>query len=132
MSRIKKSVKQIVAEADAEVDAVTIEEAKVAVADGALLVDLRDVRELRREGTIPGAFHAPRGMLEFWVDPESPYHHEALSAADHLVLFCNLGWRSALAAKALQDMGLTNVAHLDGGFDAWKAGGGAVEDPPRR
>jgi len=69
-------------------------------------------------------------MLEFWVDPESPYYHEALTSADHLVLYCNLGWRSALAAKTLQDMGFTNVSHLDGGLAAWKEGGGPVEGEP--
>ncbi len=96
-----------------------------------MLVDLRDVREVRREGRIPDSYHAPRGMLEFWVDPESPYHHEALSSADRLVLYCNLGWRSAMGAKALQDMGLRNVAHLGGGFDAWREQGGAVEEITR-
>ena len=116
----------MVAAAEVEVQTLTIEEVMSSVEEGALLVDLRDVRELRREGTIPGSYHAPRGMLEFWVDPDSPYHHEALSSAKQLVLFCNLGWRSALAAKALQDMGMTNVAHLAGGFDSWKGAGGEV------
>ncbi len=91
------------------------------------MVDLRDVREVKAEGKIPGSYHAPRGMLEFWVDPDSPYHREALSSADRLVLYCNLGWRSALAAKSLQDMGFTNVAHISGGLEAWKDEGGPVE-----
>ena len=132
MSPVTKGIKQIVAEAEVEVVTLSRGDVETAVADGALLVDIRDVRELKREGKIPGAFHAPRGMLEFWVDPESSYHHEALSAADRLILYCNLGWRSALAAKALQDMGMTNVAHLDGGFDGWRSSGGSVEEPPPR
>jgi hypothetical protein len=126
MSPVTKGVGDLVAAAEVEVQTLTIEEVMSSVEEGALLVDLRDVRELRREGTIPGSYHAPRGMLEFWVDPDSPYHHEALSSAKQLVLFCNLGWRSALAAKALQDMGMTNVAHLAGGFDSWKGAGGEV------
>ena len=129
MNPITRGYKALVAEAESQIVVLSVEEAKKAAADGALLVDIRDVRELKREGKIPGAVHAPRGMLEFWVDPDSPYHREVLSAADRLILFCNLGWRSALAAKALQDMGMTNVAHLDGGFDAWKAAGEAVDEP---
>ena len=132
MSKVTKGYKAIVAEAEAEVETISIEAAKAAVAEGALLVDLRDVRELQREGKIPGAVHAPRGMIEFWVDPDSPYQREVLSSADRLILFCNLGWRSALAAKSLQDMGITNVAHLEGGFDAWKAAGEPVEEPQPR
>ena len=94
-------------------------------------IDIRDVRELDREGVIPGAFHAPRGMLEFWVDPESPYH-KPLFARPHTryVLFCAAGWRSALATKTLQEMGLENVAHIDGGFTAWKESGAPVADKP--
>ncbi len=121
---------RLVAAAEAEITTLTVDEAVEAQASGALFVDLRDVREVKREGRIPDAYHAPRGMLEFWIDPESQYHHEALSSADRLVLYCNLGWRSALAAKALQDMGLTNVAHLGGGMDAWQAHGQPVEQRP--
>jgi len=121
---------RLVAAADAEVTTLTVEEAMEAKASGALFVDLRDVREVRREGRIPGSYHAPRGMLEFWVDPDSQYHHEALSSAEQLVLYCNLGWRSALAAKTLQDMGLTNVVHLGGGLAAWQAHGQPIEERP--
>jgi rhodanese-related sulfurtransferase len=121
---------RLVAAAEEEVRTLTVEEAMEAQASGALFVDLRDIREVKREGRIPNSYHAPRGMLEFWVDPESRYHHQALSSADELVLYCNLGWRSALAAKALQDMGLTNVAHLGGGMDAWRAHGQLVEQRP--
>jgi rhodanese-related sulfurtransferase len=91
------------------------------------IVDIRDIRELN-EGTILGAFHAPRGMLEFWVDPESPYHKKIFAdETKEFILFCGAGWRSALAAKALQDMGMTNVAHMDGGWAEWVKQGGATE-----
>jgi rhodanese-related sulfurtransferase len=84
-------------------------------------VDIRDPRELEREGTAPGCVHAPRGMLEFWVDPASPYFKPVFAdETKEFVLFCGAGWRSALATKALQDMGMTNVAHIDGGFADWK------------
>lgn len=91
------------------------------------IVDIRDIRELA-EGTVVGAFHAPRGMLEFWVDPASPYH-KALFADEskEFILFCGAGWRSALAAKTLQDMGMTNVAHIDGGYAGWVKQGGPTE-----
>lgn len=83
-------------------------------------VDIRDPRELTRGGMIPGASKAPRGMLEFWVDPESPYYKPHLDDGRTLVLYCGSGWRSALTAKALQDMGFDAVAHLEGGFSAWQ------------
>ena len=131
MSGVKKGVRELVAEAEAVVETLSAEEAcRLQEAGEALLVDLRDVRELGREGKVPGAFHAPRGMLEFWVDPESPYHHEALSSADRLVLFCASGWRSALAAKTLGEMGMENVSHIGGGFTGWRDAGKPVE-PPR-
>jgi rhodanese-related sulfurtransferase len=85
------------------------------------IVDIRDPRELEREGTVPGALLAPRGMLEFWVDPASPYFKPVFAdESKQFILFCGAGWRSALATKTLQDMGMTNVAHIDGGFTAWK------------
>jgi rhodanese-related sulfurtransferase len=93
--------------------------------DDVVFVDLRDVRELKREGGIPGAFHCPRGLLEFWIDPESPYHHAVFAEPKEFVFFCNLGWRSALAADIAQQMGL-KTCHIDGGFEAWKAFGGEV------
>jgi rhodanese-related sulfurtransferase len=126
-----KTARQLVDEAMAEVRTIDLEEARALHAAGqALFVDLRDVRELEREGTVPGAVHAPRGMLEFWVDPASPYFHPAFEGAAQgrrpLVLFCAAGWRSALAAKSLQEMGFRDVCHVDGGFQAWKAAGGPV------
>lgn len=85
------------------------------------IVDIRDVRELEREGTVPGALLAPRGMLEFWVDPDSPYFKPVFAdESKEFILFCGAGWRSALATKTLMDMGMRNVAHIDGGFGAWK------------
>jgi rhodanese-related sulfurtransferase len=94
--------------------------------DDVQFIDIRDVRELEREGVIPGAFHAPRGMLEFWVDPASPYHKPVFGQDKQLVLFCAMGWRSALATQTLQDMGVEKVAHIDGGFTAWKGAGAPV------
>ena len=92
------------------------------------LVDIRDVRELEREGTAPGAVHAPRGMLEFWVDPASPYFKPVFGdESKEFVLFCGAGWRSALATKALKDMGMDNVAHIDGGFTEWVKQGAPTE-----
>lgn len=92
-----------------------------------LLVDIRDPRELERDGHIPGAFHAPRGMLEFWIDPQSPYHKPKLDTKKKKVFFCASAWRSALAVKALQDMGVENIAELEGGFSTWKARGADVK-----
>ena len=96
-------------------DAATLQQQKAAI-----LIDLRDVRELQRMGTVPDAFHAPRGMLEFWADPDSPYHKDIFATDGELILFCASSWRSALAAKTLQDMGFTNIRDMEGGFTAWK------------
>lgn len=121
-------VKTLVAEAKSVIETITPEAAQArAEAGEALLVDIRDVRELDREGRIPGAFHAPRGMLEFWIDPESPYHKPPLATGKTLVLFCASAWRSALSAKALQEMGVENVAEIGGGFSAWREAGLRVE-----
>jgi len=108
---------------------------KLAGRDDTVLVDLRDIRELQREGRVPGAFHCPRGMLEFWIDPASPYHKAAFAQDKKFVFFCAGGLRSALAALAAlaaqtaQMMGLAPVAHIAGGFSAWKQAGGPVEPP---
>ncbi len=130
---MRKTVKSMVDEAMAAVRSFSIEEAQnLHGRDDVQFVDIRDVRELEREGVIPGAFHAPRGMLEFWVDPDSPYHKPLFAEDKQFVLFCAMGWRSALATKTLQDMGLPKVAHIDGGFSGWKEAGGAVaEKKPR-
>ena len=119
---VTKTIKMLVAEAKAENTAISPAAAKAkADAGSATLIDIRDIRELDREGRIDGAFHAPRGMLEFWADPDSPYHKEIFAADGDLILFCASSWRSALAAKTLQDMGMTNILDMDGGFSAWKA-----------
>jgi len=126
--RMKKGYKALLAEAEAEVVTVAVADARSMLeAGGTFFVDLRDPREVEREGRIPGAFHCPRGMLEFWLDPESPYHKPVFAAEGRFVFYCAGGWRSALAAKLAQDMGLLEVAHLGGGFGAWKAGGAPVE-----
>jgi len=125
---MKKGIKQLVAEAEAEIETLTVEQAKAAAADPKVtLVDLRDIRELEREGMIPGAFHAPRGMLEFWVDPDSPYFKPVFGTGNKFVFFCAAGWRSALATQQVQRMGLGPVAHIAGGFKAWKESGGPVK-----
>jgi rhodanese-related sulfurtransferase len=97
--------------------------------DDVVFVDLRDIRELARDGRMPGAVHCPRGMLEFWIDPESPYHKPVFAEDKRFVFFCAGGWRSALAAQTAQRMGLKPVAHMRGGFGAWKKEGGPVELP---
>ncbi len=125
---ITTSSKQLVDQAMAEVTTYSVAQARAKVGDpAAQMVDIRDIRELT-EGTIPGALHAPRGMLEFWVDPASPYHKPAFAdEGKEYVLFCGLGWRSALAAKALQDMGMRNVAHIEGGWTEWVKAGAPTE-----
>ena len=123
---MKKGYKQLLDEANAEIVAVEPPAALDLHASGAVFVDLRDPREREREGTIPGAFSCPRGMLEFWVDPESPYAKPTFAEPKRFVFFCAGGWRSVLAAKTAQDMGLENVAHIEGGFGAWKTAGGPV------
>ena len=90
-------------------------------------VDLRDPRELWREGSIPGAVNVPRGMLEFWIDPESPYHKRFFASGNRFVFFCGAGWRSALATKVAQDMGLEPVCHIEGGYTVWKDSGAPVQ-----
>ena len=129
---MKITARQLVESANAEVTTLPVADA-VALVDSPdhLFVDLRDVRELTREGTVPGAFHAPRGMLEFWVDPDSPYFKDEFATPKTFVFFCQSGWRSALATKAVQDMGLEPVAHVDGGFRAWVDAGGPVQKVER-
>ena len=123
-----RPVKDMVAEAKAQITTLSVGEARAMVETGeALLVDIRDPRELKREGRITGAFHAPRGMLEFWIDPASPYHKKEFETDKTLVLFCASAWRSALSVKALQDMGVTNIAELGGGFTAWRDAGAPVD-----
>ena len=122
-----KSVKDMVAAANQVVDhAPAAELLDLVGQDGVTFVDLRDPRELDREGMIPGAFHCPRGMLEFWIDPESPYAKPQFQTGNKLVFYCASGWRSALSAQAAQAMGLENVSHITDGFGGWVASGGDV------
>lgn len=120
--------KELVADAETRIRTITADEAVgSAAAEDVVFVDLRDVRELKREGKIPGAFHCPRGLLEFWIDAESPYYNKTFAQDKQFIFYCNLGWRSALAADIAQKMGLNKVCHIGGGFEAWKNAGGAVE-----
>jgi len=124
-----KPVQELVAEAKADLDNLSPEEAqRRSTEEGALVVDIRDVRELQRGGTAVGAMHAPRGMLEFWIDPESPYYKEVFSEDREFILMCASGWRSALSAKTLKDMGLPKVAHVETGFGGWEKDGMPVVD----
>ncbi len=125
---ITKGYRQLVAEAEKEIETVSVNDALTLHGSAdVVFVDLRDVRELAREGFIPGAFHCPRGMLEFWIDPDCMYYKDIFDNGKKFLFYCNLGWRSALAAQVSQQMGLTPVAHIDGGFDAWQQAGGLVE-----
>ena len=126
---ITKGFRVLVDEAMAEVTTYSVPQIRERLGDPKLqIVDIRDPRELERGGTLPGALLAPRGMLEFWVDPDSPYFKPVFGdESREFVLFCGAGWRSALATKALQDMGMTNVAHIDGGFADWTEQGGPVQ-----
>jgi rhodanese-related sulfurtransferase len=131
---LPRSAARLVEEASARVTALPPERVVDLLDDpDHLVVDIRDPRELEREGMLPGAYRAPRGMLEFWVDPESPYYKPALDDGRTLILYCGSAWRSALAAVALTEMGRDDVVHLEGGFTAWKAAGLPVEAyVPRR
>jgi rhodanese-related sulfurtransferase len=125
---ITRGFRALVDEAMTEVTTYSVDEVKARLGDADVqIVDIRDVRELAG-GTVTGAFHAPRGMLEFWVDPASPYFKPLFAdECKEFILFCGAGWRSALAAKTLQDMGMTNVAHIDGGYTEWVKQGAPIE-----
>ena len=133
---ITKGSQALVAEASAQITTYSVADIQARQAKGDTrlqLVDIRDIRELEREGVAVGALHAPRGMLEFWVDPASPYFKPVFADENkEFVLYCGAGWRSALATKALQDMGMTNVAHIDGGFTDWVKQGAPVETMEQR
>lgn len=128
---ITTSVKSLVDAAERDIENLSTEQAIALHGnDDVMLIDIRDIRELQRDGKVPGAFHCPRGMLEFWIDPESPYHKPVFNQAKKYVFFCAGGLRSALAAHTAQRMGLKPVAHIRGGFGAWKKAGGPVEEVP--
>ena len=125
--KLKKSVKTLLAEAAARTQGISAQAAEARIGDAqTVFVDIRDVRELERDGMIPGAFHAPRGMLEFWVDPESPYFKPVFGEGKTYILYCAADWRAVLAAATLADMGLEDVLHLEGGFSEWKKAGRPV------
>jgi rhodanese-related sulfurtransferase len=127
---ITTGYRALVDAANSEVETLPTEEAiKLVGRDDVVLVDIRDIRELGRDGKLPGATHCPRGMLEFWIDPQSPYHKPLFAQDKKFVFFCAGGLRSALAAQTAQRMGLKPVAHIKGGFGAWKKLGGPVELP---
>ncbi len=127
---IIRPVEELVAEANAAIRILGVAEAlDLHERDDVLFIDVRDVRELAESGRIPGARHVPRGMLEFWIDPASPYHKPYFAEDRTFVFYCAASWRSALATKTAQDMGLAPVAHLDGGFNAWIDAGGPLEKP---
>lgn len=130
---MRKTAQSMVEDAMAAITTFSLEEARsLHGRDDVQFIDIRDVRELEREGVIPGAFHAPRGMLEFWADPTSEYHKPVFNQGKQLVLFCAAGWRSALATQTLQDMGVEKVAHVAGGFTAWKAAGAPVAEKAKK
>jgi rhodanese-related sulfurtransferase len=131
--KLKVGYRQLLEAAEREVRTVTASDAQALLGRvDVQFVDLRDVRELEREGLIPGAFHAPRGMLEFWVDPESPYFKPVFGEPKTFVFYCQSGWRSALAAQAVQRMGLEGVCHIAGGYRAWQDSGGPTQPKPSR
>jgi len=125
---VKTSVDDMVRAAYGEIETIGVDEAMALHGrDDVVFVDIRDIRELKREGRIPGAFHMPRGMAEFWIDPGSKYHKDVFDQDKRFVFFCAAGWRSALTVQAAQRIGLENACHFEGGFGAWKDKGGAVD-----
>ncbi len=126
---ITKGIKALVAEANDEVKTISVEEASSLYNKNThVFIDLRDIREIQRSGKIPGAFSCPRGMLEFWIDPDSPYHKEIFNQKKSYVFYCASGWRSALSAQTAQIMGLSPVCHMDGGFTAWGKADQQIEE----
>jgi rhodanese-related sulfurtransferase len=122
--KLKIGYQALIDSAMAQVETISLDQAQKLLSEpNTVFVDIRDVRELEREGMIPNALHAPRGMLEFWVDPDSPYFKPIFGEGKHLVLYCASAWRSALATETLQKMGVPNVCHLEGGFSSWKRAG---------
>ena len=119
--KLKIGYQELIQSAMTEIETLSLEKAQQLFTDpNVVFVDIRDIRELEREGMIPNAFHAPRGMLEFWVDPDSPYYKPIFGEGKRLILYCASAWRSALSTQTLQRMGVPNICHLEGGFSAWK------------
>jgi rhodanese-related sulfurtransferase len=131
--KLKVGYQELVKRAEAEIETVSAEEAIKRLTDpNVMIVDLRDIRELQREGKIPGSYHMPRSMLEFWIDPESPYYKPVFESGKQFIFHCSKGWRSALATQTAQMMGLPNVAHIAGGLEAWIAAHGPIEKPAEK
>ena len=125
---LKRGFKVLLGQANAEIETVSVEDAKTLVnSEDVLFVDVRETQEVQNTGGLPGHVHVPRGLLEFLVDPESPMQKPELSSGKRLVVYCASGGRSALAAKTLQDMGFENVCHIAGGFTAWIEAGGTIK-----
>jgi rhodanese-related sulfurtransferase len=125
---LPRGFKQMIAEANAVIDTISVHDALSLVGDpGVVLLDIRETAERQQTGAVKGAVHVPRGFLEFQVDPDSPMHKAEVTPDKRIVLYCASGGRSALSAKTLTDMGFKNVAHIAGGFAAWKEAGGAIE-----
>ena len=130
---LKKGIKALIEDAEKNSRGISADAAQAKLGDpDTVFVDLRDVRELERDGMIPGAFHAPRGMLEFWVDPESPYYKPVFTEDKTFILYCQADWRGTLAAATLGDMGMENVLHLQGGFGEWRKAGGPTAARPKK
>lgn len=126
---ITLGIKALCEQAEKEIETVSVDDVKGFYgSDDVVLIDIRDIRELKRDGKVPGAFHCPRGMVEFWIDPESPYHKDVFAQDKKYVFFCAGGMRSALAAQSAHRMGLKPVCHMAGGFKVWKETGGTVEE----
>jgi len=124
---VKISVKDLVDKAYQAIQTIDVDTAMALHGrDDVVFVDIRDIRELDRDGRIPGAFHMPRGMTEFWIDPGSKYHKPIFAEDKRFVFFCAAGWRSALTVQCANAMGLENACHFEGGFGAWKNKGGPV------
>ncbi|ORU94701.1 MAG: rhodanese [Cycloclasticus sp. symbiont of Poecilosclerida sp. M] len=129
MTIIKIGIKELCVNAEKQIETITVDDALSLYQDEqVVVVDIRDIRELYRDGKIPGAYHAPRGMLEFWVDPESPYHKPIFVSGKRLVFYCGGGMRSALATQTVQMMGLKKACHIEGGFAAWRKANFPIED----
>ena len=127
---ITRTVIQMVSEANEQVEEISVANAlRLVKQENILFIDVRDIREVAKTGRVLGARHVPRGMLEMWIDPETPYHREFFAEDRKFIFYCASAWRSALAAKTAQDMGLTRVAHLEGGINAWIDAGGPIEPP---
>jgi rhodanese-related sulfurtransferase len=130
---LQTGYKALLEAAEKEIRTLSVDEARALHGrNDVQFVDIRDIRELQREGRIPGAFHATRGMLEFWIDPDSPYFKDVFGDDKTFVFYCQSGWRSALATQTVQRMGLSKVCHIGGGFRAWKDAGGVSEELPKR